>query len=145
MTKMLSRDLITGRLRNIDPQSPLRTMMEMALALLDVVALVPGEGDVVERVANALDGREDAVEGLWGQLRRVEAERDEARRQFAEQQEQFCTLAQQADEFQREAVRLEPLVEHLRAKGDALAAAAETYVFERDVTKLDAAIAEWRK
>lgn len=61
--------------------SSIEELCAMALALLDIADLVPGEGDVVERVRHSLAGaHHEVIRNLTEQLRRAEAELSEARK-----------------------------------------------------------------
>lgn len=84
MTKMLTREQIAYTRNAAEcycPPPPLRTveLCEMALALLDIAELVPGEGDVVARtraMRRYVDGMQLHDDEQRQQLRRAEAERD---------------------------------------------------------------------
>lgn len=138
-------------LQHVRYQRWLRVTAASKLAAIE--ELVPGDGDIVERVRKylslgkfAADEASEAcddVEELSQQLRRAETERDDAKRRIEGLASQrLCAEFARVDRERNE----------LRAKGDALAEAARRVLHgsgPRDIEEngdaLDAAIAEWRK
>lgn len=130
----------------------------MALALLDIAELVPGDGELIERVRELKDElgghsadervhvlQAERISGLQEQLRRAETERDEARdllRELKTNPDPLISKLAKAGEFIYDD-RIKRELNDLRAKLAALLAALQE--FEFDEPEILAAIADARK